>query len=161
MGVLLWWLLPTLISVPIPVLLCRRAAVLGLGTAPTHTGLQLLVWDPRWREHAVGMRGGWLPKESSCRFRRSRSPFRWGTGSGCVVETCQKEQSLLDLFSVVATFAVPEWLQGVPSESRKIRGFRAALSDYKQPSSSYHFPIGGKSSHILVDISDRFRPLRA
>ena len=56
---------------------------------------------------------------------------------------------------MVATLRSLNELPEAPSESRKIRGFRAALEDDDQPASSYRLPVGGASADILSDIDDR------
>ena len=60
-------------------------------------------------------------------------------------EDRQKEQSSLDFVSVVVTLRSLNKLPEASSESRKIRGFSAALEDDDQPTSSYCFPVGGVS----------------
>ena len=60
----------------------------------------------------------------------------------------------MDFVSVVAILgSLNEFLEA-PSESRKIRGFRAAMEDDNQPASSYRLPAGGVSGDILLDIDD-------
>ena len=41
-GILLWWLLPTVVPIPIPILLCQRATVPSLGSVRTRIGLSCL-----------------------------------------------------------------------------------------------------------------------
>ena len=56
--------------------------------------------------------------------------------------------------SVMATLRSLNELLEAPSESRKIRGFRAALEDDDQPTSSYRLLVGGASADTLADIDE-------
>ena len=126
------------------------------------------------RSPSVGSLRGGSNRESSRRSRHSWSPSRMSSrgtsaspdGQKChscsrsaslsrrADEDCQEEQSSLDFVSVVAILRSLNELPEAPSESRKIHGFRAALEDDEQPTSSYWLPVAGASADILTVIDD-------
>ena len=63
----------------------------------------------------------------------------------------QEEQSSLDFVAVVANLHSLNGLPKAPSESCKIRGFRAVLEEDGQPAASYKLPI----DDVSADIDDR------
>ena len=75
-----------------------------------------------------------------------------GLRLGAWMRTIRRSSLLLDFVSVVATLQFLNELLEAPSESCKIRDFRAASEDDGQPASSYCLAIGGASGDILSDI---------
>ena len=71
----------------------------------------------------------------------------------------QEEQSSVDFVLVVANLRSLNELPEAPSESCKIRGFRAVLEDDDLLTSLYRLPVGGASADILADIDDRISSL--
>ena len=103
-----------------------------------------------------------LPRESSRRSHRSRSPSSTSSRDGSASpdgsrrhsrshlrspsrradEDRQEQQSLLDFVLVVATLQSLNELPEAPSENHKISGSLAALEDNDQSASSYRLPVG-------------------
>ena len=114
-----------------------------------------------WEELPRRSRGSRSPSRVSSRCKsaspdssRRRSRSRSWTSSQRTDEDRQEEKSLLDFVSVVAMLQSLNELPEAPSESRKIRGIRAALEDDDQRTSSYRLPFGWTSGDILANIDD-------
>ena len=103
----------------------------------------------------------------SCIFSRDRSLVSWSflAWSCSCSHSCsshhthppkdrQEEHASANIVDVVGWIRYYGSLPHAPSESCKIRGFKAALDVDDQPSCSYLLPMGDSSSDIFLNIDD-------
>ena len=122
----LLWLCPA--PFPVPVRLYRRAIIPSQGAVRGLSGLLVRVLHGRWSRQSQSptrksSRGGSASpdREKCCSGSRSPSPSRRAD------EDCQEEQFSLEFVSFMATLRSLNEVPEAPSESHKMRGFRAAL----------------------------------
>ena len=136
------------LPVPVPVHLCRRAGHPVHGAA---CGLSGLLVRSLYRESHKGSsrqsRWSWSPSRMSTRDGSASPDGGKYYSCSCLPlqswradEDRQEEQSSLEFVSVVTTLLSLNKLPGSPSESRKLRGFWAAVEDDDQPASSIRCP---------------------